>query len=277
MNAQWTIRLIIAGMVFALGGRALADDKPATLAPENPRIVQAKMQRDRAEQRADRAQQRLAQLHAQVAALQDELRNKTGRVDVNPDSLRKAASRVENELESLQLDAAGGEARMEALTKTIADVAKRGEETAKGDEVAAQLAIVVAVREKEVAMLEKLAAQATVAQGEVEAKRATLAEAKARLAERRMNVAATAGGGALAEWNRELLDLSLDSQERQARTAFLRQTLDRLRTGLPLLNKYEEYLEAIPAARRDVADAARALETLNVAIQEEAPPTKDKP
>jgi chromosome segregation ATPase len=218
------------------------------------------VQLDQARQRWERARKSLDQAQAMFRDIQEELRSRTGRIDVSPASLQKAAARLEAELESLQLDAAGSAARMEALEKTIATEAARGQEKAKGDEVAAELMIVVSARENALKRMEMLAQQATVSQEEVERARATLAEAKARLAERRLTVAAAAGGGALSDWNRELLNLSLDAQERRARTLFLKESIDRLRSGLPHLDKLQEYQDALPTARQELVEARRALE-----------------
>jgi hypothetical protein len=74
----------------------------------------------------------------------------------------------------------------------------------------------------------------------VQAARAAVAEAKARLAERRQSASAAAGGGgggggALSEWNREMFNLSHDAAERRARIKYLTERLERLRAGLPLI------------------------------------------
>jgi chromosome segregation ATPase len=236
------------------------EQKLQELSSQHPAVLRAKVQLDQARHRWESARKSLDQAQGMFREAQEELRSRTGRIDVSPASLQKAAARLESELESLQLDAAGGAARMEALQKTIATEAARGQEKAKDDEVAAELAIVVSARENALKRMEMLAQQATVSQEEVERARATLAEAKARLAERRMTVAAAAGGGALSEWNRELLNLSLDAQERRARTLYLTQSLDRLRSGLPHLDKLQEYQDALPTARQELVEARRAVE-----------------
>ena len=255
------MKQILSVILVVLLGASLSsgDDKSATVVNPNPQEL-ANALRAQTQQRLDVAQVELAKAHAQVRQVEEELRDKSGRVDVSPESLRQAASRMENELESLQLDAAGATARMEALAKTISEVARKGEEVAKGDEVAKQITVVVAAREEELVMKQKLFEQATVSQAELADARARLAEAKAKLAERRMAVSASAGGGALGDWNREMLNLSLDAQERQARTEFLKQRLDRLRSSLPDMVKLEDLQIGISEARARVAEAQRNLE-----------------
>ena len=254
--------------------RAAGEKRLGDLGPQHPEVVRAQEQ---AERRVNQALSSLEQARITYQKLQNELRDKTGRIDVAPDSLRRAAARLETELESLQLDAAGGEARTRALEKTIADVAARGQDAAKRDEVAAEYEKVAAAREKALKNAEAMAAAATISQQELENARATLAEAKARLAERRINAVAAAGGGALSEWNRELLNLSLDAQERRARMAFLRESLDRIRQGLPMLDQMQEVEEALPAARRSVAEARRAMDELEREISNAPVPGKKVP
>lgn len=251
--------MLSVGGVLAPAARAADGRRLGDLGPEHPDVVRAKEQ---AERQLDRARASLDQARQMYQKLQAELRDRTGRIDVAPESLRRAAARLETELESLQLDAAGGAARTKALETTIADVAARGQDAAKRDEVAAEYEKVAVAREKALKNAEAMAAAATISQQELENARATLAEAKARLAERRINAVAAAGGGALAEWNRELLNLSLDAQERRARMVFLKESLDRIRQGLPMLDQMQELEEALPAARRSVAEARRAMDDL---------------
>jgi chromosome segregation ATPase len=245
---------------YAPFARAAGEKRLGDLGPQHPDVVRAKEQ---AERQVDRALASLENARQMYQKLQAELRDRTGRIDVAPNSLRRAAARLETELESLQLDAAGGAARTKALEKTIADVAAQGQDAAKRDEVAAEYEKVVTVREQALKTAEAMALAATISHAELENARATLAEAKARLAERRTTAVAAAGGGALAEWNRELLNLSLDAQERRARMAFLKESLDRIRQGLPMLDQMQELEEALPAARRSVAEARRAMDDLD--------------
>jgi chromosome segregation ATPase len=274
--------LVVVMIAFAIAyspfTRAADVKRLGDLGPQHPEVVRAKEQ---AEREVNRALATLDQARQMYQKLQNELRDRTGRIDVAPESLRRAAARLETELESLQLDAAGGAARTKALEATIAEVAARGQDAAKRDEVAAEYEKVASAREQALKNAEALAAQKTISLQELENARATLAEAKARLAERRINAVAAAGGGALAEWNRELLNLSLDAQERRARMAFLKDSLERIRQGLPMLDQMQELEEALPAARRGVAEARRAMDDLereisNAPIPGEKTPIKEE-
>jgi hypothetical protein len=233
-------------------GAATVEQTPAKLKDKADEV-----QRRRLEASLDQAAVRLAKLQAEVRETEAQLRKKTGRTDVSPDSLRQTASRTENELEALELDTAGSTARLQALTAAIAEVAKKGEEAAKNDEVTKQLMEVVAARDQELQMKQKMAEQATISQAEIMEARARRAEAMAKLAERRTAVAASAGGGALADWNREMLDLSLDAQERQARTAILKDRLEHLKAGFDDVDRLEELKAAQADARARVAELQR--------------------
>jgi chromosome segregation ATPase len=272
-NALVAMLITLVG-AYAPFTRAADGKRLGDLGPLHPEVVRAKEQAERQVERAMAALDQARHMHQQ---LQGELRDKTGRIDVAPESLRRAAARLENELESLQLDAAGGAARTKALETTIADVAARGQDAAKRDEVAAEYEKVASAREQALKNAEALALQKTISMQELENARATLAEARARLAERRINAVAAAGGGALAEWNRELLNLSLDAQERRARMAFLKDSLDRIRQGLPMLDQMQELEEALPAARRDVAEARRAMDDLEREISSAPVPGEKTP
>jgi hypothetical protein len=260
-------QILTVVLVVALSASFAPGDDKSALPDANPQVVRDNALRARAEARLQSAQAGLSAVHDQVRKVEEVLRDKTGRVDVSPDSLRQAASRMENELESLQLDTAGADARMKALAKTVSEVAHKGEDAANTDEVAKQLMIVVAAREQELAMKQKLVEQATISQADLGDARARVAEAKAKLAERRIAVSASAGGGALVDWNREMLNLSLDAQERKARTEFLKQRLDRLRSGLPEIEQLEDLKSAVPDVRARVSDAQRDLEKVHTAEQ----------
>jgi chromosome segregation ATPase len=200
-----------------------------------------------------------------VTRLVGALRKATGRTDVSPEAILRAATRLEDELESLELNAAAGEARLEAITRTIAEVTAKGTDTARSDPVAAELATVVAAREEGLAVTEKLYKQGAASQEATQAARVALADARARLLERRQVAVAQAGGGAgaLADWNRELLNLAHDAQERKARIKYLGDRLKTLRDAQPLLDQLAAAHEAKARAEARLAAATRGMEKLS--------------
>lgn len=251
--------IVIVAFAVAAPERAAGQDRNVLFSPNHPDVLRIKAERDKAEQRLDEAKQRLERAQREGRSIREELRQKTGRMDISNESLAKAAARLESELERLQLDTAGGEARIEALQKTVATVSDRAESAAAKDEVAAELAVVVGVRQKEVVAQQMLIDAKGGSQLDLERAKAAVAEAKARLAERRQAVVAATGGGGLSDWNRELLNLSLDAQERRARTRFLEEGLTRLGAAMPLLERLEMSQETHRAALREVDEARSTL------------------
>src|SRR5262249_49004582 len=82
---------------------------------------------------------------------------------------------------------------------------------------------------------------------------AALAEAKARLAERKL--AAAGAGDALAAWNRQLLDLTIDLHERDARLAMIADKLDHFAGTVEQAQKLE-VVQSIATKASLKADAA---------------------
>jgi hypothetical protein len=228
------------------------------------------VQRKQAEQRLDVAHRTFEENQALVQAVRNELLKVTGRVDVSADAIRKSAARVEAELESLQLDAVGAEARLAAIEKTVAEVTAHARDAGKSDEVAAELNAVVAAREHALQVKQKLHENKVASESDVQDARSALAEAKARLAERRqtVNAATGGGGGALSEWNREMFNLSHDAAERRARIKYLSERLDRLRAGLPLINRLAEAEAARDDAAARLASARSTLERIGQYLDE---------
>ncbi len=82
---------------------------------------------------------------------------------------------------------------------------------------------------------------------------AALAEAKAKVAERRQLVATQAGGDALPAWNRELLNLSITEAEVQAKLRFLQDRRDRLAKCLPALDEVTRLEDALHDVRSQLS------------------------
>jgi chromosome segregation ATPase len=193
----------------------------------------------------------------------------TQRAETSKASLSKAASHVDEEAEALALEQAGANARQEALEVAIAQQSKRAEAAVQSDEVAAELQKVVAARTAQVKRMEQLQATGAVPNTDVDGATAALAEARARLAERRQQTAAAAGGAALADWNRELLNLSVANAERHAKLKFLEDRRQGLAEALQKAEDLSRYKDAMTRAeserrnaRRDLDNAEESLRTL---------------
>jgi hypothetical protein len=193
----------------------------------------------------------LSKVNAQIQDLRAQLRKSTGRLDVSPAGLRQAIASLDQEQQKLSLDAAGLTVRKNAMEAAVADLAKKAATTAEQDPVSQELASIVTLRERELARMKELQKQATISASEVDKAQANLAEARARLLERRSTTARSSGGDALSEFNHELTLLSINVVENQARREFVKNSLDRL---APTADQIDE-LESLTTARARAQDA----------------------
>src|SRR4051812_22636538 len=95
--------LAIVVSVILLATAAFAQTAPpegrGALHPDNvARAARAKAARERAEQRLKLAKSDFVQARAMAQKVRDQLRERTGRIDVSADSIQKAAARLEAEL-----------------------------------------------------------------------------------------------------------------------------------------------------------------------------------
>lgn len=181
----------------------------------------------------------LAATQAQYdAVLQDlqsteqKLQNETSRVDVTHRSLETYANTLEQELDTLMLEHVGAQARTGSIEEAIAEQTARAQKQVTADEVAQELQKVVDARIKQFERTQQASRAAAVPTSAVDEAEANVAEARARLAERRQTMFATAGGDLLSALNRELLMLNIAEQERNAKIQYVKGQLDRIRPSL---------------------------------------------
>lgn len=258
--------------LIGIGLSVAAVAVPAAVLCERPAVAQA-TQPSNAEQRiriaersaasarvrVERADDAYKALKDKVADMEAQLHSLTHRAETSRVSLRKAASQMDEEAERLALEQAGADARQKALEIAIEQQAKRAEAAVQTDEVAAELQKVVDARTTQVKRMEQLQATGAIPNADVDGAMAALAEARARLAERRQHTAAAAGGAALADWNRELLNLSVANAERHAKLKFLEDRREGLATALRAADDVSDYKDAMDGALRDRDKAAREL------------------
>jgi hypothetical protein len=174
---------------------------------------------------------------------------------------------MDEEVEALALDQAGADARQKALEAAIAQQAKRAEAAVQDDAVATELQNVVDARTTQLKRTQQLHATGNTTDTSVDGAMAAVAEARARLAERRQQTAATAGGAALADWNRELLNLSVANAERHAKLKFLEERRQGLAEALPMANELDRYRTVAERAEIDRRDAKRALDNAEESLR----------
>lgn len=218
-------------------GQALAEQIPAAharaMADLEQRLAAARRESEEAGERARR--------------LLDRLRGFEGIEGPTEEGVRGPLRRLEQERQKLALERVARQARREALEETIALVAKRSEMKAAEDPVAREFERVADARAREVAALRQLVERKQAAEAEIDRAEAALAEARAKVVERREAAARAAGGDVLSDLNRELLMLGIDAAELRARLEHVEKGLAALRDAVGV---YDELARAQERARK---------------------------
>lgn len=203
---------------------------------------------ERLEQALERSKAALLSLRAEAAttdAQRRELLNIKGLEVGSPDAIRKVVSDLRAQKDAIDLQLVGRKARTEALTQRIAELAAAARKAGESDAIATELSRVLEAREAALAR-EKLR------QNEGLASQQSLLDAMAQVAAARADVlrARSAAGAAVQEQmsrlNAELLSLSVDAAEAEARRAHIDSRLDEIRSA----NLVEKTDRADELARR---------------------------
>lgn len=204
----------------------IIDALPKQLAAHQGSFVSQEI--EAARERLRRAEAEMAQLLRDRADRLQRLRKITGRTDP-AENWTQAIANLEEEQQKLKLDLAGQQARRRAIEETIAKITKQAQLQAQEDEIARELEKIVGLRQEEFRSARDLLVQGSgqINQNEVTNIEAKVADARARLLERRELAARAAGGDLLSDFNRELLMLTINAAENEARLALIRDTLNR--------------------------------------------------
>lgn len=189
------------------------------------------------EHRVDQRRAAVRQLEERQREFEQVLRKEAGLVDVTPDGVRASLGRLEQEKQRIALDLAGQKARQRAIEEAVANLSKRAEARVEQDPIAAELQKIVAAREKEIERLRVLVKDRAIAAAEVDAAGVALAEAKAKLLERRELAARREAGDLLDTLNRDLLMLSINSAEQSARLEFIEKSLSRFQDAVRVVDQ----------------------------------------
>ena len=197
---------------------------PGQLREEQQKFVEREIDRARirlleASHAAQRARESLNKHRAK-------LRDLTGRIDA-VENWSDAVAAMEQERHRLTIDLAGQQARRKAIEETVAKVTKQAEARAEDDPIGAEFSKILAIRERELAYAKTLAKTKDISESAIADIEMKVADAKAKLLERREVATRSAGGELLADLNRELLMLSITGAEHEARLKAIRESLDR--------------------------------------------------
>jgi hypothetical protein len=232
--------------------QAARDNMSATLATLDRRLHDLREQRDA--------------VSSQLATLRDDI-SRVGLADASTDNIRSMARDLDGQLESLTIDIAGKTARQKALADAIAKLSNQMDATVTNDPIAQQLQTVVDIKEKDLEMARKAQAAAAISNSELNRAMAELAQDKANLLERKETAAKAAGADSLNEWNHDLLVISVDLAELNAkaevvksRIASLRDVLEAM-TELPPQSELQKKLDDLEDKAADLTAQYRAVKS----------------
>lgn len=234
-----------------------------TVAPGRAQTTQPAQSRDPhvqgAASRLKLAENDYEMASAKCAELESVLRDRTGRVDVSQKGLQGYANQIQSELDLLTLQEIGSHARSRALEEEVAKQLSEAAKVSHEDSVAEELQKLADAREKQLQLIEQQYKQAVTTAASVQEATSALADARAKLAERRQTVILNAGGDIVQALKRELLNLNIDTVERQAKMEFLQKELARIKPQLAQSRAFDlqqqivsEELETVQIARHNL-------------------------
>lgn len=229
-----------------------------SLTPPSQQDLQDAMEkRDQLRARRDR-------LASELHDVQSSLRKEADAVDVSPATIRQLLASLQTQRESLSLDLVAKQARAEALTEQVAKFSEQLAKKVDDDPVAKELQTVVEYQQKSMERLQAQQKAGVVTNAEADKAVADLAEARAKLLERKSVAAAAAGGDTLAAWNKELMTLAVDKAELNARLKEINGRLDRLTDAGDVLDRIEQMRGQLADLSKPLADADAAVADLQL-------------
>jgi hypothetical protein len=212
----------------------------------------------------EQLEQMEGELEAQQARLRDEisqeeasLRKSTGSIDVSPTTIRQLLFSLQTQRETVQIDLAAKQARRDALAEQIAKSSAEMEQKVKEDPVAAELEKVVEFCQKNLEHKQQMVKSGVATVGEIDEAMGPLAEAKAKLLERHEAAAAAAGGEMIAEWNKEMMILSVDLAELKARSKVIEERLNQFSSAGDYIDRSEELQNNLAELTKQLADVKK--------------------
>ena len=187
--------------------------------------------------------------------MEAKLRKQSDSIDVSPATIHQLLSSLQTQRESLSLDLVAKQARAEALTEQIAKFSDQLAKKVEDDPVATELQKVVELQQKAADHLHEMFTRGLASPTEVDKANTELAEARAKLVERKSLAASTAGGDTLAAWNRELMNLSVDQAELNARLKAINERLNRLSDAGDMLDRAEQIRARIADVNKAMTEA----------------------
>lgn len=256
---EMTITVNLADLPARPAAAAFADAMVDTL-----REYQKQLYDQKVNETIPVAEQRLVELTAansdaqrRITDLREKVRELSGRSDYS--AVNDAVNKLEEELTRLQLDVLAKTARREAIEKQIAEQSEMVARKIDGDAIAVELQKVVEAREAQVQRVKELVTQKSASVAEVNEAIGRVAEARAKLLERKRDAAAEAGGDAMSMLNKELLTLSVDLRELNARLEFCEKRVPNLRKAQDLVDEFNRARRAASESQNEMDRLAKSL------------------
>jgi len=238
---------------------AAANDLAATLA----RIDFLKQRIDHLRQRSSEIQAHLQLARAQMNEIQQSIRTTTGLVDVDPETVHRLITTLQEQREQMELEAAGADGRQRALERAVEKLSSQLDDRAASDPVSKELAKLVDIRATELKRATELHGTGVAPQSDVESAQAALASARAELAAARQKAVSSASADALDGWNRQLLELTIATQERAARLKFVNDRLEKCSEVLQALDVAESKRGDVPRFEKEALEAEAGINSLS--------------
>lgn len=178
-------------------------------------------------------EQLMEPIKAKIADLRKEA-EKAGWMFESIEASLKRVRDVEDQVQELEMDVEARKARQAALAERIAAINAEMAEKLKGDAISVELERVVKARQEQLEAIRRMADSGRASRDDLVEAEVKLAEAKARLVERREAVARAAGGDLLTRLNGELAMLAVDRAEAEARFALVTRRLAEARKALQM-------------------------------------------
>ena len=211
----------------------------------------------------ERAQSDLEKLFAKRRGLLAE----SAGIGVGSDELLERIGRLDEQRYELELASSGAAAHRKATEQRVAEArAQVGRQVAE-DPMAGELARIVELRERHVGEVRKGAEAGRASGRELNDAEIALAEASARLLERREHVHRQAGGEFIGELTASLFNLAAESADAEARFVLIDRRIERTRAMLDKADEFDLVRRSLPEAKEVYADTLRAKRELERVVE----------
>jgi len=195
------------------------------------------------------------------------------KVESDSRALAGQSSALTRQIQSLELDLAGLEARRQAIREQIARVRREADARLTEDAVTRELKTLVQTSENNLGLLRKQVDAGRASTVDLSQAFENLTRAKIELAKRQEELAASAGGNQLSDFNKELNEITVDMAGRKAQLEILHRQLTEVRQELAQASAFSPEAAKIRMAREMLDIIERRMATIQMQLANLQPPT----